>query len=74
MAIKLVSRVLLFLAASGLLVIPIYSCGPFFESAVFTFESRPDGPDQDFAAGKIGILLPGFRSSYLVVAYRSCPV
>ena len=70
MAIKRVSRVLLFLVASGLLVIPIYSCGPFFESAVFTFPNRPDGPDQDFAAGKIGVLLPSFRSSYLAVAYR----
>lgn len=70
MAIKLVSRVLLFLTASGLFIVPIYSCGPFFESAVFTFQNRPDGPDQDFATGKIGILLPGFRSSYLFVAYR----
>lgn len=69
MAIKRVSRVLLFLAALGFLVIPIYSCGPFFESAVFTFQNRPDGPDQDFAAGKIGILVPGFRSSYLAVGY-----
>jgi hypothetical protein len=70
MAIKRVSRVLLFLVASCFLVIPMYSCGPFFEFAVFTFQNRPDGPDQDFAAGKIGILLPGFRSSYLAVAYR----
>ncbi|HLZ13268.1 MAG TPA: hypothetical protein VKP58_11835 [Candidatus Acidoferrum sp.] len=46
------------------------ACGPFFESAVFTFQDGPDGPDQDFAAGKLGILLPGFHSSYLVVAYR----
>ena len=70
MAIKLVSRMLLFLVASSLLVIPTHSCGPFFEYAVFTFQNRPDGPDSDFAAGKIGILLPGFGSSYLTVAYR----
>jgi hypothetical protein len=70
MAIKLVSRVLLLLVASSLLVIPIHSCGPFFEAAVFTFQNRPDGPDSDFAKGKMGILLPGFRSAYLMVAYR----
>jgi len=70
MAIKLVSRVLLLLVASSLVVIPIHSCGPFFESAVFTFQNRPDGPDSDFAAGKIGILLPSFRSAYFIVAYR----
>ena len=70
MAIKFVSRVLLAVAASSLLIVPIHSCGPVFEYAVFTFQDRPDGPDQDFAAGKIGILLPSFRASYLAVAYR----
>lgn len=48
----------------------IYSCGPFLESAIFAFDDQPDGPAEDFAAGKLGIVRPGFRDSYLVVAYR----
>jgi hypothetical protein len=48
----------------------IYSCGPFLESAIFAFEDRPDGPAENFAAGQLGIIRPGFRPDYLVVAYR----
>lgn len=48
----------------------IYSCGPYLESAIFAFRDRPDGPPEDFAAGKLGIVRPDFRQAYLVVAYR----
>ena len=48
----------------------IYSCGPFLESAIFSFEDRPDGPAENFAAGQLGIIRPGFRPDFLVVAYR----
>jgi hypothetical protein len=48
----------------------IYSCGPFLESAIFSFEDRPDEPAENFAASKLGIIRPGFRQAYLVVAYR----
>lgn len=55
-----------------ILVIPsaIYSCGPFLESAIFSFRDRPDGPSENFAAGKLGIVRPDFRQAYLVIAYR----
>jgi len=63
---------LLVLLALFLLVTPsaIYSCGPFLETAVFAFRDQPDGPAEHFAAGTLGIVRPGFRASYLVVAYR----
>jgi hypothetical protein len=48
----------------------IYSCGPFLESAIFSFRDRPDGPPENFAAGKLGIVRPDFRQAYLVIAYR----
>ncbi len=48
----------------------IYSCGPFLESAIFVFHDRPDGPPENFAAGKLGIVRPEFRQAYLVIAYR----
>ena len=48
----------------------IYSCGPFVESAIFSFRDRPDGPPENFAAGKLGIVRPDFRQAYLLIAYR----
>jgi hypothetical protein len=72
MALRIARHSLLMLGILFLLVTPsaIYSCGPFLEAAVFHFRDQPDGPAEDFAAGKLGIVRPGFRLSYLVVAYR----
>jgi hypothetical protein len=63
------------LVALGILIFlvtpsAIYSCGPFLESAIFSFEDRPDETGKNFAAGKLGIIRPGFKQDYLVVAYR----
>ena len=63
------------LVALGILIFlvtpsAIYSCGPFLESAIFSFEDRPDETGGNFAAGKLGIIRPGFKQDYLVVAYR----
>ncbi len=58
--------ILIFLATPS----AIYSCGPFLESAIFSFEDRPDGSEETFAAGKLGIVQPGFQQAYLVVAFR----
>jgi hypothetical protein len=73
MALRFLRSALIAFATLLLLVTPsaIYSCGPFLETAVFAFEDRPDGPPQDFAAGKLGIVRPAFRQDYLVVAYRN---
>ena len=72
MALRPSSRALLLLVALIVLITPnaTYSCGPFLFSAIFVYKDRPDDRDEDFAAGKLGILRPEFRQSYLVIAYR----
>jgi len=72
MALRVSGRALLLLVTLMVLITPnvTYSCGPFLFSAIFVYKNRPDGRDEDFAAGKLGILRPEFRQSYLVIAYR----
>ena len=72
MALRHVKRALVVSSILWVLAVPssIYSCGPFLESAIFAFTDRPDGPAENFAAGKLGIVRPDFRQAYLVVAYR----
>ena len=71
MTLRLVQRSLVILGLIFMLVMPsaIYSCGPFFEETVFAFDTQPEN-ENAFAAGKLGIVRPGFRHAYLVVAYR----
>src|SRR5262245_28617967 len=49
---------------------PAYSCGPFFEQAIFTYTLHPDLPLTSYAQGLLGILQPTYAQSYLYVAYR----
>ena len=72
MALKLARRLLIVTAAVFVLVTPsaVYTCGPFFEAADFIPRSRPQASLPDFAAGDLGIVLPGLRQPYLIVAYR----
>jgi len=60
-------------AVALVLVIPnaIYGCGPWFDEAIFTSSSEPQTSEEEFAAGKLGIVLPTMRRSYLIVAYRA---
>jgi hypothetical protein len=46
------------------------TCGPFFPDAVFTYETLPGKPLKAYAGGNLGVVLPGFSRSYLVIAYR----
>ena len=46
------------------------TCGPFFPDAIFTYKSHPGRPLKWYAEGKLGVVLPSFDRSYLVVAYR----
>src|SRR5215475_4982113 len=48
----------------------IFGCGPWFDEAVFIPGGAPQTSQPEFAAGKLGILLPTMRRSYLIVAYR----
>ena len=59
-------------SSRSLIVTPrnIFSCGPFFESATFSFPTHPDYPLDHFLHGKLGIVKPSFYRTYLVLAYR----
>ena len=46
-------------------------CGPFFDYAVFVNGVHPDYPFGPYAAGDLGVLMPTYPRSYLVVAYRN---
>ena len=48
----------------------IYGCGPFFDEAIFIPGGVPQTSQAEFASGKLGIVLPTLRRSYLIVAYR----
>ena len=49
---------------------PTSGCGPFFPQAYFVTSKLPDFPLKPYAAGEVGIVLPSYSRSYLVVAYR----
>ncbi|MBZ5548518.1 MAG: hypothetical protein LAO22_11280 [Acidobacteriia bacterium] len=72
MAIKSARWIVILLAVVLMLAAPsaIYSCGPFFDEAEFVRGNAPQVSQADFAAGKLGIVLPTLRRSYLIVAYR----
>jgi hypothetical protein len=46
------------------------SCGPYFPDAVFTYQKRPGAPLNSYAQGHLGVVLPTFTRSYLLIAYR----
>lgn len=48
----------------------VFSCGPFFDSPVFTYNLNPDIPLNGFTQGKLGVILPTFARSYLYAAYK----
>ena len=55
-----------------LLVLPLVTveaCGPDFYPDVFVLKLRPDHP-KEFAAGKLGVLLPTYPRADLTVAFR----
>jgi hypothetical protein len=70
---RTLQRSLLLSVFTLLLVLPrnIFSCGPFFEQATFSYDSHPDFPVSDYIGGKLGILKPSFHRMFLVVAYRN---
>src|SRR4249920_1766918 len=45
-------------------------CGPSYVQPVFVFETSPDLPFEEFAAGKIGIVKPTLGRKTLLIAYR----
>src|SRR5262249_10798123 len=59
-------------ALAGTLLLPPNGspCGPDFPQAVFVFQTHPDRPLKGYAGGNLGVVLPSYYRSYLVVAYR----
>jgi len=57
------------LAAFAVLALPARSCGPDFPEAIFVLPNGPGGNYALFAAGRIGIPQPGYRTRNLVIAY-----
>ena len=72
MALRLIRWSLIVSVVVFVLVNPaaIYSCGPYMEEAIFVQSTEPQVSQEDFATGKLGIVLPTMRQSYLIVAYR----
>jgi hypothetical protein len=48
---------------------PVLACS-FDSQPYYTYTSHPDLPLDAYAAGRLGILQPGYARSYLLVAYR----
>jgi len=60
------------LVLAGLLLLPTHlpSCGPFFDTAVFTEKSHPLLSDRDIIQGNLGVVHPTFWRKFLFYAYR----
>lgn len=67
-----IAKIGMMIAALSLCLSPFkaYSCGPFFDETVFSYQFHPDIPLKFFADGKLGVLEPSFARSYLFAAYR----
>src|ERR1700690_2304402 len=46
------------------------ACGPEFSPPVMIERDYPEIPTDAYAAGQLGVVLPTYAPSYLVVAYR----
>ncbi|HEX3067738.1 MAG TPA: hypothetical protein VHX14_04115, partial [Thermoanaerobaculia bacterium] len=60
---------LLFVVLAMLIARPTDSCS-FSIGPAFVFAKRPDAPVSLYASGRLGILMPTFAHSHLVVAWR----
>jgi len=59
-----------FLAAALVVTTVAIACAPVFPTAVFTYAYHPDFPRTAYLVGKLGVFLPTYARSYLVIAYR----
>jgi hypothetical protein len=48
----------------------VQGCGPSYIEPIFVFKGSPDLPFNEFANGRIGIVLPSFGRKTLVIAHR----
>lgn len=67
---KHLGRVFALFAVIFSLLTNVLPCGPGYISPVFEYESAPENPYENFAAGRLGIVKPTFHRSVLYAAYR----
>jgi hypothetical protein len=68
----MIRRLVTFLVLTSVLMqtyTVVQACGPSYLQPIFVFETSPDLPFQEFAAGKIGIVKPTFGRKTLLIAY-----
>src|SRR5215471_5294441 len=46
------------------------SCGPYLSDVIFVFKRHPGTPLKWYADGSLGVVLPSYHRSYLLIAYR----
>jgi len=67
---KIIVRCLVLFVVVFSLVLNALPCGPSETTPVFEYDSAPENPYENFAAGKLGIIKPAFHRSVLFAAYR----
>ena len=50
--------------------LPTMACGPDLSPPTFIENEHPDWPPDAYADGKLGVILPSYTESYLVIAFR----
>ncbi|MDR3727133.1 MAG: hypothetical protein P4K86_08845 [Terracidiphilus sp.] len=63
------TQILILIVLVALPIVTVQACGPEFYPDVFVRKMRPDDP-KEFAKGKLGVLLPTYPRTDLIVAYR----
>ncbi|MEP6850575.1 MAG: hypothetical protein ABI999_17080, partial [Acidobacteriota bacterium] len=67
---KTLGRALAIFAVIFALLTNALPCGPAYVTPIFEYDSSPEDPYANFAAGDLGIIKPGFHRPVLYAAYR----
>ncbi|MBS1796382.1 MAG: hypothetical protein JSS81_21210 [Acidobacteria bacterium] len=67
---KNIGRILMATVLLGAFLSNVFPCGPSYVSPLFEYEHAPEDPFANFAAGRIGVLVPTQRRIVLIAAYR----
>lgn len=54
----------------SVMFVSVRPCGPTVVMPLFDVKSRPEVPYRDYAAGRLGIIMPEFQRPVLIAAYR----
>jgi len=67
---KIAARIALSLLLVSLLLSSAIPCGPGYVTPLFDVDKIPEAPYTGYAAGRLGIVKPGFKRAALIAAYR----